>query len=114
MNSELQTILGDNLIIDEKKIPVSQIKYTGDESTYIVWSIIYEVPALSANDDVLASVVTVDIDIFSDKNFLKIVKEIKKLMKANGWTWNSDSAEMFDESTGLYYKTCTFEKERMI
>ena len=114
MNSEIQNILGNDLIIDGIKIPVSQIKYTGNKNTYVVWSIVYELPILSANDEDLASVVTVDIDIFSDKNFLKIVKEIKKLMKANEWTWNSDSAEMFDENTGLYYKTCTFEKERMI
>ena len=114
MNSELQAILGDFIVIDDKNIPVSEFKYTGNENTYVVWSIIYEVPALSANDDVLASIVTVDIDIFSDKNFLKIEKEIKKLMKANEWTWNSDSAEMFNENTGLYYKTCTFEKERVI
>ena len=114
MNSELQTILGDFILIDDVSVPVAQIKYTGNESTYVVWSIVDETPALNANDEDLASVVSVDIDIFSITNYLKIVKEIKKIMKANEWVWTGDSVEMFDENTGLYYKTCSFEKERMI
>ena len=114
MNSELQNILGDFLLIDNISVPVSQTKYTGNESTYVVWSIINETPALNANDEDLASVVSVDIDIFSITNYLKIKKEIKKIMQANEWVWTGDSAEMFDENTGLYYQTCTFEKERMI
>ncbi len=113
MNSELESILGDSITIDNMNIPVSQIKYTGDESIYIVWSIIDEIPGLIGNDEDLASIVTVDIDIFSNKNYLKIVKEIKKIMKKNEWVWVEDSAEMFDENTGLFQKTCTFEKERI-
>ena len=114
MNKELQKILGDFILIDKISIPVAQIKYTGDKHTYIVWSIIDETPALLGNDEDLASIVSVDIDIFSNTNYLKIVNEIKKIMKTNDWVWTGDSAEMFDEKTGLYYKTCTFEKERMI
>lgn len=114
MNSELQSILGDYLIINKKQIPVSQIKYTGTASTYIVWSIINEIPSLSANDEDLMSIVTVDIDIISDSNYLEIVKEVKKIMKASGWVWSEDSNEMFNDITGLYQKTCTFEKERVI
>lgn len=114
MNSELQTIFRNNLIVDNKIIPVSQIKYKGEANTYIVWTIIDEVPALSANDDDLFSIVTVDIDIFSNTNYLEIIKEIKKIMKANEWVWVEDNTEMFDDNTGLYHKTCTFEKGRMI
>ena len=62
----------------------------------------------------LASVVSVDIDIFSDKNYLNIVEKIKELMRTNEWVWSGDSPELFEEDTGLYHKTCTFEKERMI
>lgn len=114
MNKELHSILGEYLLIDNKKIPIAEIKYTGTENTYIVWTIIQENPELVANDEDLESVVSIDIDIFSDKNFLKIVKEIKKIMKANDWVWIGDSQDMFDENTGLYQKTCSFEKERMI
>lgn len=114
MNSELQTMFGDYLIVDKKQIPVSQIKYDGNASTYIVWTIIDEVPRLSANDEDLVSVVTVDIDIISNSNYLEIIKEIKKIMKANEWVWIEDSIESFNDNTGLYQKTCTFEKERMI
>lgn len=114
MNSELQTIFNDCIIVDNEKIPVEEIKYSGNESTYVVWSIIDETPGLEANDEVLISIVSIDIDIFSNKNYLKIEKEIKKMMKANEWVWTGDSPEMFNEDTGLYYTTCSFEKERMI
>ncbi len=114
MNSELQVILGDEIVIDDLKIPVAEIKYTGHETTYITWSVIVETPGLNANDEDIASIVSVDIDIFSVNNFLKIAKEIKRRMKANEWVWTGDSKESFDEETGLYYKTCTFEKERMM
>ncbi len=114
MNRELQEILGDYLEVDNLLIPVAQIKYTGNENTYIVWTIINEIPALSGNDTDLASVVSVDIDIFSDKNYLNIVEKIKELMRTNEWVWTGDSADLFEEDTGLYHKTCTFEKERMI
>ena len=35
-------------------------------------------------------------------------------MKNNNWLWVEDSAEMYEEDTGLYHKTMTFEKERMV
>ena len=35
-------------------------------------------------------------------------------MKKNEWLWVEDSEEMYEEDTGLYHKTITFEKERMI
>ena len=114
MNSELYEILGDFILIDNVKIPVAQTKYLGNENTYVVWTIGEETPELNANDENLASIVPVDIDIFSIKNYKKIEKEIKKIMQTNEWVWAGDSSEMFDENTGLYYKTCTFKKERMV
>lgn len=114
MNEEIKTILGEFIKVEDQNIPVEHIKYTGKEKTYITWTMLDERPALAGNDEILYSVCPVDIDIYSDTNYLKIIKEIKKRMKNNDWVWVEDSVEMLDDDTGLYHKTCTFEKEDMI
>ena len=114
MNEELKLILGENLIIGEEQIPVAHLRYKGNSKKYVTWTITGEEPALSANDEDLCSLVSVDVDIFSDGNYLDIEKQIKQKMKNNDWVWVEDSEEMYEEDTGLYHKTCSFEKERIL
>lgn len=113
MNEEIKAIFKD-FKVNDKSIPVKHLKYKGNSKTFVTWSIISERPVLSACDEDLYSVVEVDIHIFSDGNYLDIIKEVKKLMKNNEWLWVEDSSEMYEEDTELYHKTITFEKERMI
>lgn len=114
MNEEIKSILGNSIKVGEKEIPVEHIKYTGNSRTYIVWTMLDETPALCGNDEVLYSVCPVDIDVYSDGNYLDIIKEIKKIMKNHDWVWVEDSVEMLDDDTNLNHKTCTFAKEDMI
>ena len=114
MNEELKLILGENLIIADREIPVAHLRYMGKEKTFVTWTITSEAPALTANDEDLCSICSVDVDIFSDGNYLDIVKEIKRIMKNNDWVWVEDSTEMYEEDTKLYHKTCSFEKERIL
>ena len=114
MEEELKQIFGDDLTIHGESIPISHLIYRGKSRRYITWTIIGEAPDLSANDEDLCSIVSVDVDIFSDGNYLDIIKEIKKKMKNNDWVWVGDSGEMYEEDTQLYHKTCSFEKERII
>ena len=114
MNEEIKSILGNSIIVDNKSIPVEHLKYKGESKTYITWTFLDETSGLNANDELLYSVCPIDIDIFSDSNYLSIVKEIKKIMKENEWIWTGDSPEMYEEDTGLYHRTISFEKERMI
>ena len=113
MNEEIKSIFKD-FKVKEKSIPVAHLRYKGKEKTFITWAIISEVPALSGDDEDLYSVSAVDIHIYSESNYLDIIKEVKRLMKNNEWLWSEDSPEMFEEDTELYHKTITFEKERMI
>lgn len=113
MNEEIKSILGDSIIVDNKSIPVEHLKYKGKSKTYITWTFLNETPELYANDELLYSVCPIDIDVFSDGNYLSIVKEIKKIMKDNEWIWTGDSPEMYEEDTGLYHRTISFEKERI-
>ena len=114
MNEELKLILGENLIIGEEQIPIAHLRYKGNSKKYVTWTITGEEPALSANDEDLCSLVSIDVDIFSDGNYLDIEKQIKQKMKNNDWVWVEDSEEMYEEDTGLYHKTCSFEKERIL
>ena len=112
MNEELKLILGESLVIGEEQIPIAHLRYKGKSKKYVTWTITGEAPALSANDEVLCSICPVDVDIFSDGNYLDIEKKIKQIMKNNEWVWVEDSEEMYEEDTGLYHKTISFEKER--
>ena len=114
MNKEIKLILGENLVIGGEKIPVAHLRYKGASKKFVTWTMLDESPALSANDEVLCSICPVDVDVYSEGNYLDIIKEIKQKMKNNEWVWTGDSAEMYEEDTKLYHKTCTFEKERIL
>ncbi len=114
MNEELKLILGENLIIAKEQIPIAHLRYKGKSKKFVTWTITGEAPALSANDEDLCSICSVDVDIFSDGNYLDIERQIKQKMKNNDWVWVEDSEEMYEEDTGLYHKTCSFEKERIL
>lgn len=114
MNEELKTLFGDGINVNGEVIPIAHLIYEGKSKRFITWTMLDETPILSANDEQLFSLCSVDIDIFSDGNYLDIIKEIKQLMKNNEWVWTGDSPEMYEEDTGLYHKTCTFEKERVL
>ena len=112
MNEEIKLIFGE--YIGDGQIPFAHLRYKGNSRKFVTWTITGEEPALSANDEDLCSTCSVDIDIFSDGNYLDIEKEIKQKMKNNEWIWVEDSEEMYEEDTGLYHKTISFEKERIL
>ena len=114
MNEEIKLILGESLTIGGEEIPVAHLRYNGKSKKFVAWTITGSEPALAANDEVLCSICSVDVDVFSDSNYLDIIKEIKKRMKNNEWVWTDDSGEMYEEDTKLYHKTCSFEKEEVL
>lgn len=107
MESELKKIL-------KLDVPVAHFKYKGKEKAYVVWTIIDETPLSASDDEIDYSEVTVDIDIYSESNYLSLMSSIKKIMKDNEWLWDGDSPEMYEEDTKLYHRTCTFVKERKV
>lgn len=113
MNEELKSIFED-FKVNGASIPVGHLRYKGKSKTFVTWTITGETSSISADDEDLYSIVEVDIDVFSEGNYLEVMKEVKKLMKDNKWSWLEDSIEMYEEDTELYHRTITFEKERMI
>ena len=114
MNEELKTIFGTEITVGTAQIPTAHIRYFGKSKTFVVWTIISDTIALVADDEDVASVVSLDVDVYTDGNYTQIVNTVKKLMKQNDWIWTEDSPEMYEEDTGLYHITCNFEKGRSI
>ena len=114
MNEEVKSILGENISVKGAFVPVAHLRYKGSSKTFVVWTMLGERPVLSGDDEPLFTVASVDIDVYSNGNYLELITEIKRMMKENGWLWVEDSPEMYEDDTGLYHKTITFEKERSL
>lgn len=112
MNEEIKGIFGNEITVDGASVPVAHLRYRGESKTFVVWTMLGNKPTLSGDDEPIFGVASVDIDVYSDGNYLKVIAEIKRIMIENGWLWVEDSAEMYEDDTGLYHITITFEKER--
>ena len=110
---ELLKTIFDNFEVEEKKIPAEFITYTGKSKTYITYTFTEDDPVLFSEDQEAGSVAYIDIDIFSDCNYLAIEKRIKEVMKENNFVRIGSSPDMYENDTGLYHKTLEFAKERM-
>lgn len=109
MNELIQSIF-ENFTVDGKKIPVSFLRYNGHETTYVTY-MQYDMDAsLSGDDDLIAYVIYYDFDVYSKGNYCKVIEEIKRLMKENGFVWqpSKTSPDMYEDDTGYYHKTLCF------
>ena len=114
MNKLIEEIFAD-FKVDNKKIPVSFINYDGKSTTYITYQSISNSGTLAGDDEIIGYIDYYDFDIYSKGNYLKIVSELKKILKNNGFTWqpSMSSEDMYEEDTGYYHKTLCFAIERM-
>lgn len=114
MNSVIEKIFAD-FKVDNKVIPVSFLRYHGKETTYITYANINESNSMSAENEIIGVVDYYDFDIYSKGNYLKIVKEVKKILKDNGFMWqpSMSSEDKYEDDTGYYHKTLCFAIEKM-
>lgn len=110
MNDEIE-LMFKNFAVDNKKIPVEFMNYFGKEETFIVYNSLGETPSLHGDDEAIASTNTYDFNIYTKGNFLPILKEIKKILKANKWRWQEDSEDLYEEDTRYFHKVTTWSKE---
>ena len=113
MNELIETIF-KNFKVNGKIIPFEFLNYTGKETTYITYQEAYEDNSLSSDNQITNYISYYDIDIYSKNNYLAIVKEVKKIMKANGFMWqpSKTSSDLFEVDTGYYHKSLCFGIER--
>ena len=110
---ELLKTIFTNFTVAGEVIPVEYIKYKGNSKTYVTYTFTGDDPTLFGEDKEIGSIVSIDIDIFSNKNYLAIQSAIETIMENNNFIRTGCSPDMFEEDTGLYHKTIEFEKERM-
>lgn len=100
-----------NETLKKTKKPFGFLKYNGKVKEYLTYA--YSVkPGLFSDDDNEGKIYEVSITVFSDKNYLSLIDELIKTMKKAGFIWTDSGVDMFDDETGLYYKTLYFEIER--
>ena len=114
MHSELKRIFGTSIAVGTENVPTAHLRYRGKSNKFLTWQIIGADPRLSADDEQIESAYEVDLDFFSDGDYTEMQAAGKALMKQNGYVWVEDSPEMYEEDTGLYHITSTFEKGRSL
>lgn len=109
MNELIETIFA-NFTVDDVTIPVSYMFYEGHGEPYVVYMQQDADGSLSGDDDLIGYVDYYDFDVYSKGNYFKIVEEIKKILKNNGFVWqvSRSSADMYETETGYYHKTLNF------
>lgn len=95
-------------IFKDFSVPIAFLEYTGKETIYLTYYTWLEKPENFANDDNHAEIVYLTIDIFSKSNFKNILKQVKKLLKQNGFTWTDNGPETFEKETGYFYVPMNF------
>ena len=114
LNEEEKTL--NRLVIETLRptnTPVAYMKYNQPHDTYIVFLFYNIAPRLTADDEELITKHFIQMDVFSKFNFLKLNKQIKKLMKEAGFGRMFES-ETYDEDMGMYRKIFRFNFENNI
>lgn len=112
INSKVKNTLENKVQLNGNILPLDFLQYKGKSKSYLTFYSSSETPDFYAGDELVDSVITVTITVFSDKNYLDIIKQVKQLMIEAGFIWKGDSTDMFDDETGIYYKALDFEIER--
>ncbi len=109
MNELIESILSD-FTVDGVSVPVAYMYYQGHGEPYIVYMQQDADNALSGDDELLAYVDYYDFDVYAKGNYHNIVRELKQILKDNGFVWqvSRSSADMYETDTGYYHKTLNF------
>ena len=105
-----------NFAVDGRTIPVSFLRYRGNETTYVTYQLAFSNDPFSSDDELQNYVDFYDFDIYTKGNYLPIVEAIKTILKDNGFRWHpgNSSGDMYEDDTGYYHKTLSFSIERSI
>ena len=108
MNSTIEEIFSDYYV------PVSFLRYDGNETTYITYMETEKDGVLAGDNEIIGYIDYYDFDIYSKGNYLSIVEDVKSRLKANGFTWqpSRDSQDLYEDDTGYSHKTLCFAIER--
>lgn len=111
LNQEVNSLLS-GLRVDGKPVDFDYLVYSGGADSYIVYGQSDTMNSYSSDDEISGVVPVYDFDVYSKHNYGKIAKALRRLLTAEGWTWqpNRDSQDFYDSDTGFYHKTFCFAK----
>ena len=117
--SDIRTLITSifaNFTVDEKKVPVSFMRYNGKETTYVTWMQENMDNSYAGDNELLGYVGYYDFDVYSKGNYTHIIEAIKDTMKDNGFMFQPSrcSPDFFEDETGYYHKTLSFAIEEEI
>ena len=114
MMNELIEQIFNGFTVDGVSIPVSFMFYDGKSETYVTYQEWGKDNSYSGDDELLGFVSYYDFDVYSKGNYKNIIKEVKRILKENGFTWqpSRDSEDMFEADTRYFHKTLCFAIER--
>ena len=109
MNELIESIF-QNFTVDGVEIPVSFMFYEGHGEPYVVYMEQDADGSISGDDELLGYVDYYDFDVYSKGNYMSIIEEIKKLLKAHDFVFQPSrcSPDMYEDDTGYYHKTLCF------
>lgn len=88
-------------------VPVAFMNYNQPADTYIVFMEYNQAPFLSADDQEQYTKHFFQVDVFSNGNYLQLVKDVKRLMKEAGFGRMYES-ETYDSDMKKYRKIIRF------
>ena len=97
--------------VKKERIPIAFLSYTGNADTYLTYYTWQEQPDNFFDDEYHSEIAYGTIDIFSKRNFKGVLKEVKKVLKKNDFTWTDNGPETFDRETGYYHIPVNFYLE---
>ena len=101
-----------NFEVDNIKFPIFYKKSPHNNlKNYLTYYTYSTQPSLFGDDVPVASIAYGTIDVYSEGNYLKVVKEIKKKLIENNFTWNGDGIPDYEEDTKLNHYPINFIKE---
>ncbi len=91
-------------------VPVCFQQYSGDAKTYITFFIYLNRPESHSDDEELSTGYYVQVDVWSKKDYGKLVDTVHKKMLAAGFVKQS-FYDLYEEDLKIYHKAMRFLKE---
>ncbi|MBO7425129.1 MAG: hypothetical protein J6U23_05575 [Clostridiales bacterium] len=110
VNAIIESIFSGSITVGSEIVPVEYMDYEGHGESYVVYRQYDKDNSYSTEDNIAGYATYYDFDVYSRGDYLAIIREIKKKLRENFWTWqpSRDSQDMYDPDTKYFHKTVSF------
>lgn len=110
VNAIIESIFNGSITVGSEIVPVVYMDYEGHGESYVVYRQYDKDNSYSTEDNIAGYATYYDFDVYSMGDYLAIIREIKKKLRDNFWTWqpSRDSQDMYDTDTKYFHKTVSF------